>query len=350
MMRALSALAVTGLLIAAAPRPAEACYWDKDTLRMEKRRFPGVVELITGKFLRHSTAFYRWRIKDREAKIAAGASDPRAYDDLAVAYAKVGELDKAIALTKKLLTSHPARYEAHANIGTFYMMKGRLGDAHRHVARAIAINPKAHFGREVVQLRLIEYLQERAKAKLGLPLDPGGKPQMLVSIDIPRYKTQMPRHWVYKNPRGFHAFALKHKLTAADARKGIMGMMRFADHRSPVLLEALGDLLMANWRTMKDGKRLAASAYYAASTLVKNDRSIRRYKAKAILSLVGQRGETLIKTERRYKRDVVRANRWWARIERNEKRWITGGKDPEKMFRRVYYRGSKRGSRKTNRG
>jgi tetratricopeptide (TPR) repeat protein len=338
MVRAATLLAVCFALCAVAPTPADACYWDKDTLRMEKRRFPGVTEVITGKFLRHSKAFYKWRIKDREAKLAAGSSAPALHDDLAVAYAKVGELDKAIALTTKLLTAHPKRYEAHANLGTFYMMKGKLAEAHRHIAKAIEINPKAHFGREVVQLRLIEYLQERAKAKLGLPLDPGGKPQMLVSVDIPRYKNKMAGFFVYRKPRGFHAFVLKHKLTAKAARKGIMGMMRFANHRSPVLLEALGDLLMADWNSMKDGKRLAASAYFAASTLVKNDRSIRRYKAKAILTLDGQRAETLVKVERRYKVDLKRAHTWWARIEKNEGKWIAQGKDPEKMFRRVYYR------------
>lgn len=36
-----------------------ACLWDYDTLAMERSRFPSTLELITGKFLRHSPEFYQ---------------------------------------------------------------------------------------------------------------------------------------------------------------------------------------------------------------------------------------------------------------------------------------------------
>jgi hypothetical protein len=44
---------------------ALACLWDSDTSQMERLRFPGVLEIITGKFVRHSRAYYEWRIGDR---------------------------------------------------------------------------------------------------------------------------------------------------------------------------------------------------------------------------------------------------------------------------------------------
>src|SRR5687768_12330427 len=53
---------VAGLLV---PLAAAACLWDSDTIKMERSRFPGTLELITGKFLRHSPEFYEWRIRDR---------------------------------------------------------------------------------------------------------------------------------------------------------------------------------------------------------------------------------------------------------------------------------------------
>ena len=49
----------------AVPAPALACMWDHDTLRQERARFPHALELITGKFLRHSKEAYEWRIRDR---------------------------------------------------------------------------------------------------------------------------------------------------------------------------------------------------------------------------------------------------------------------------------------------
>ena len=45
---------------------AWACLWDNDTLQMERLRFPSVLEIITGKFVRHSPAYYAWRIVDRK--------------------------------------------------------------------------------------------------------------------------------------------------------------------------------------------------------------------------------------------------------------------------------------------
>ena len=69
-----------------------ACLWDSDTLQMERLRFPGVLEIITGKFVRHSRAYYEWRIKDRLKKLAAKPGDPALIDDLAVGYDKLGRL------------------------------------------------------------------------------------------------------------------------------------------------------------------------------------------------------------------------------------------------------------------
>jgi hypothetical protein len=44
---------VAALLV---PAIAVACMWDYDTIKMERTRFPSTLELITGKFLRHSPA------------------------------------------------------------------------------------------------------------------------------------------------------------------------------------------------------------------------------------------------------------------------------------------------------
>ena len=72
------------------PVALHACMWDYDTLKMERSRFPDTLELITGKFLRHSPEFYQWRIKDREQRLKDHPSELGLYDDLGVAYDKIG--------------------------------------------------------------------------------------------------------------------------------------------------------------------------------------------------------------------------------------------------------------------
>src|SRR5262245_47727113 len=93
---------IAGALCAAAlftqAAPSDACLWDLDTLLMERQRFPSALELITGKFLRHSEAFYRWRIQDRLPRITADPGKLALYDDLAVAYEKTGDQGNAIAI------------------------------------------------------------------------------------------------------------------------------------------------------------------------------------------------------------------------------------------------------------
>src|SRR5262249_37483812 len=128
-----------------------ACLWDWDTLQMERRLFPGTLEMITGKFVRHSPAYYEWRIQDRAKRIRSPGEDPGLADDLAVAYSKLGRHAEGIALLEQVLEAHPDRYETLANLGTIHMLSGHLKVGKEYIDRAIAINPDAHFGREKYQ-------------------------------------------------------------------------------------------------------------------------------------------------------------------------------------------------------
>ena len=63
----------------------------------------------------------------------------------------------------------------------------------------------------------------------------------------------------------FAAFLRKEGLDGPAAVKGVLGMMRFGHHDSPILLEALGNLLATVPYGDGDGTRLAARAYLKAS-------------------------------------------------------------------------------------
>ena len=89
-------------LSAAAP-----CLWDYDTLKQERARFPTALELITGQFPRHSDSYYRWRIEDRSARMAAGEKTPEMFDDLAVAHSKLGDDKRAIEIMAEKEALHP---------------------------------------------------------------------------------------------------------------------------------------------------------------------------------------------------------------------------------------------------
>jgi len=115
------------------PSRACACLWDYDTVLMERASFPDALELITGKFLRHSRELYDWRIHDRLAKLAEDPERLEWLDDLAVAYDKTGDHRKAIATMERAEAIAPGRYETAANLGTFLIHAGDLeaGLVHR---------------------------------------------------------------------------------------------------------------------------------------------------------------------------------------------------------------------------
>ncbi|HEX6984614.1 MAG TPA: hypothetical protein VF170_04520, partial [Planctomycetaceae bacterium] len=258
------------LLALSLTAPAAACEWDYDTLRMERERFPGALELIVGKFLRHSDAFYEWRVKDRRADIAAYESGERpltderlarTYDDLAVALDKLKRHDEAIEVIREKATRLPdvGRYETHANLGTFLVHSGRLEEGVAELKKAIEINPDAHFGREKYQVLLVEYVMEKRGEDGSIPLP----------LDVQYRAAAMPfATWILER----QGLAASNDAKSVDAEieqatKGILGMMRFGDYRSPVLLEALGDLLLVGKGDVGEGQaqRLAARAYLRAA-------------------------------------------------------------------------------------
>ena len=125
---------------------ANACLWDSDTLQQEQSRFPSALELITGKFSRHTREFYEWR----NPATGCGGSKmtriiPALADDLAAAYDKTGRDDKAIAVMLDVERKSPGRHETAAKLGTFYIHAGRYQEGLRQLERAIRINPNAHF-------------------------------------------------------------------------------------------------------------------------------------------------------------------------------------------------------------
>jgi tetratricopeptide (TPR) repeat protein len=328
---------LAGLL--AAPAAAIACLWDYDTLKQERARFPSALELITGKFLRHSQEFYEWRIQDRLKKIAADPKNPALHDDLAAAYDKTGQHDKAIETMRKVEAFAPGRYETYANLGTFYFHSGKLEEGLPYIDKALAINPDAHFGRERYQKWLVEYILERTKitGKLQLPLG---------SEEIDGLEPRTFSYFLYRqHPELFDEHQALFQREQEAAVKGILGMMRFGKHDSAILLNVLADLLSSaeGLGRSVDAKLLAARAYLKASYEVKEPDARRKYRdlAEGILLMrshgpTDDRQVTLGEVEAEFARELQDAAAWYEDLRNKELQGIQGGADPEAEFDRLY--------------
>lgn len=325
----ISIVAIVAVLFS--PGGTFACLWDYDTLLMERRKFPGVVELISGKFLRHSPEFYEWRIRDRTEKLKNDPNRLDWYDDLAVAYSKTGNHKKAIEIIQQKDKLKPGLYETEANWGTFLLFDGQWEEALKHVNRALEINPNAHFGREKYQALLIEYVIPRLN---------DGKPQLpLWSVKLPITERKFDGSEVTTS-RGesFHAFLVRRfgdEFKRDEAIQAVLGMMHFADYRSPILLEPLASLV-THYKLGIDGQRLASRAYLRASEAVDDPLIRGEYLTAAESILELQVGEMIANVKAAFHDEVREADAWYANLRDAELDWIGDGKDADAEFLRRY--------------
>jgi tetratricopeptide (TPR) repeat protein len=155
-----------------------ACYNDHDTSLTELRDNLDVTKAIIGRYTLYPPEYYRKRIEIQSAILKNDPNNLDAYDNISVAYDRIGQGDEALKWIhekRKHLANAPKSqfYSTEANEGTFLIVRwirghkqGDLTDAiesEKHIAKALEINPDAHFGREFAQLYCIRAMIECGK-------------------------------------------------------------------------------------------------------------------------------------------------------------------------------------------
>ena len=201
-----------------------ACINDSASKTFEMQPFPNEEQLIAGSFHVHSKEFYEWRIKDRLKKLKKDPDNPALLDDLSVSYEKTGQTQLAIDTLQSVLHTYPNRYETLANLGTFYIHHQEYHKGLELLKKAIKINPEAHYGREIYQIKVVEYLLSLNK-----------KPPFVFPIQKDKDFSDFLLRGVAKDNQ-------KDELIRAIV--GVSGMLKFGNSDSPILLEVLGDLYL----------------------------------------------------------------------------------------------------------
>ena len=162
--------------------PARACMNDRDSdsLATQAAQLPETLRVITGRFERNPSLYYRMRIARERAALAATPKQFGLYDDIGVALDKLGRDDEALqtmnakravlpAFNPKDKANREAWYRTFANEGTFRAHRflksgapvekiGEMEKARAQIKRAIEIKPDAHFGRERYQLMAMDWI------------------------------------------------------------------------------------------------------------------------------------------------------------------------------------------------
>lgn len=119
--------------------------------------------------------------------------------------------------------------------------------------------------------------------------------------------------------------------------------MRFGDHRSPVLLEALGDLLSVSEQAAAavDGalpRRLAARAYLAAGRAAPEAEDAYRKLASNVLFWQSEDGENvgIDQIAAALEREFAETEAWFEKVREDEELWVEKSADPDERFRQKY--------------
>ena len=294
---AVSALLVALVLVVARPRPAEACLWDYDTLKEEKLGQADVASVIGGDLHKHSKTFYEAKVAYTRALIDKGGRAAKAdrYDDLAVAHAKLGQLDEAIAVLEEKEQRFPGLYTTEANLGTFLALKGDLKGGLDHLRKGMAINPDAHFGREKFQIQLLEFLAKLAADKTL------AERENLLGI---------PMSWEeHRSAIGRRARTRGRGDVPTPPVVALIGMIRFGDaHDNPHAWAALG------WALVAQGDlQLALRALRRANQLGLPWAPIQGTLAAFLREVGGQNPTDLLENEKAWNRLAAKADAEWKR-------------------------------------
>jgi tetratricopeptide (TPR) repeat protein len=321
----------------APPRSTPPFSWDSDTLADELRGLPDDHDLLSGRWLRHSTDYYRHRLETLPTHIEAHPTDLAAFDDLAVAHERLGDRSSALAVIERKsrvladlaqddagaeIANH--RYRYHANKGTFLAHSGRFEEAIVELEKAIAIEPAAHFGRERFQIDLIRHVAACRK-----------EPSLWEQHDFLTFANVVPSDRPFFSVTGSTGFTAKLRVDDSTTRvpwaelhTAIVGMLRFGGLEGPELYRALGDLHLA-----KQNLHLAWWAYGVAIE--------RGHPAEAHLALVRDgivrhwreanehsRKKTPIPTAEEFRDARARSARWLAEFHRLERAALKSGRAP----------------------
>lgn len=96
------------------------------------------------------------RVRDSLAAQGLGKLDYKGLSDYAAIELRIGDKKRAVEILGKLYAQYPDEYNIVANLGTAYEVTGNNEQALALLRKAVAINPRSHYGSEWIHVKILE--------------------------------------------------------------------------------------------------------------------------------------------------------------------------------------------------
>ncbi len=116
------------------------------------------LDLILGQFAHHGERFYENEVVRTKEVLAENENDFVARNDLASAYIKLKQYEKAEAEFNENEKRHPGEYETAANRGVLYKKMGKYKLAAEYIALSLETKKEGHMGLGDYYLRMTQWL------------------------------------------------------------------------------------------------------------------------------------------------------------------------------------------------
>lgn len=116
------------------------------------------LDLILGQFAHHGERFYENEVTRTKVLLVDDENDFVARNDLASAYIKLKQYEKAEAEFDENEKLHPGKYETAANRGVLYKKMGKYELAAGYLSQSLEIKKEGHMGLGDYYLRMIKWL------------------------------------------------------------------------------------------------------------------------------------------------------------------------------------------------
>ena len=298
-----------------------------------------VERVLAGNYLRHTSHYYRWFLKEQQKDIKKNGPSAMSSLGLAAAYTNLGQLSKAAKAIESRIKVEPNRYSLQIAAGEIYLLSSNRSRAGAAFDRAFQMNPNGEFTKDGFAHHVLDYMSMQAardRRKIPMVTVPergGGYPKLGFSHF---FQERGRRSGVYPA----HSWKNGGREQALD---GLLNLVLCGYRRSPYVYEAIGDLLSEGKIAGKgDYRELAAMAYLRASYVVGDSIWSRLEYRKLAQQMLPQKTKKSLKSlEKRFGRSIRKGTKNYKLVRILEQKWAKKRMNLEKRYEKVFLTGKR---------